>query len=91
MQSLKVTGMTCAAMTVAVRFYAVWVLFHSLFPTLPIYDVPLWQAILPGFSWTLLGLLVGLFWMVTYSTVAAVIFTSGYNFFARRNLYLRVS
>lgn len=86
MQTLNAKATTYALVVVAVAFYVICALFRPLFPTWPMYDVTMWQAIFPGFSWTTIGLLVGLIWTVVYTALAALIFTSVYNFFVRREL-----
>ncbi len=45
-----------------------------------------WQGLLPGFSWSATGFLIGLFWMVIYGFYVAVIFVPVYNYLQRREV-----
>lgn len=84
MQTLNIKVITYALTTLAAAAYAVCALFRPLFPTWAMYDVTLWQALFPGFSWTWSGVVVGLLWTVGYAVFAAVVFVTAYNFFAGR-------
>lgn len=84
MHTLDIKATTAALLVLSTVFYAVCALFQPLFSAWPMYDVTLWQALLPGFSWTPAGFLLGLFWVATYAVFAALIFGNTYNFVVRR-------
>lgn len=42
-----------------------------------------WEAWLPGYSWSLVGYLIGLLWTIIYGWYAALVFAPLYNFFHR--------
>lgn len=84
MQTLNIKATIYALVVLSAIFYALCALFRPLFPAWPMYDVSLWQALLPGFSWTPVGLLLGLLWIVAYAIFAALVFGSTYNFVVRR-------
>ena len=45
-----------------------------------------WQGLFPGFSWSAVGLLIGLVETVIYSFYAAVVFVPVYNYLHRREM-----
>lgn len=44
-----------------------------------------WEPLLPGFSWSWTGYLIGLAWSYAYGWYTALIFVPLYNFFHRRS------
>jgi len=44
-----------------------------------------WEPLLPGFSWSITGYLIGLVWVYFYGWYTAAIFTPLYNFFDRKS------
>ena len=51
-------------------------------PTLHMHQA--WEPLLPGFSWSLPGFLIGLVWAYFYGWYAAALFVPLYNFFNRK-------
>jgi hypothetical protein len=86
MQTLSIRATIYALTALAAIAYAVCALFRQFFATWPMYNVALWQAFFPGFSWTLGGVLIGLAWAVAYAGIAGWLFASIYNFFAKRQI-----
>jgi len=64
--------------------YLVCVIFRPIFPAWAMYTSDTWIAMFPGFSWTLVGVLIGLVESVAYGVLAAIIFVPIYNFFSAR-------
>ena len=64
--------------------YLLCVVFRPIFPNWSMYTTDIWLAVLPGFSWTLGGILLGLVESLLYGLLAAVIFVPVYNFFVNR-------
>lgn len=64
--------------------YLLCVIFRPVFPNWAMYTTPMWLAAFPGFSWTLVGILLGLVESLLYGLLAAVIFVPVYNFFVTR-------
>lgn len=63
--------------------YVLCVLFDLVFPGWAMYQV--WQGLIPGFGWSVVGLLVGLVETVVYGFFIAVIYVPVYNYLQRRN------
>ena len=94
--STQLAGTTCAArpyLTLDWRLvglalssflaitYVLCVIFGLLFPQHTMYE--LWAQLLPGFSWSLVGFLLGLLAAFAYGFYTALIFCPLYNAFAR--------
>ncbi|MCO6452634.1 MAG: hypothetical protein J5I90_17770 [Caldilineales bacterium] len=84
MKTLNIKATAFALTSVAVIAYALCAVFRPLFPEWPMYQGTLWQALFPGFSWTTVGILIGLLWTVAYAVFGAVVFASAYNIFLAR-------
>ncbi len=80
--NLKVVTWTLATFSAIV--YAQIAVFRPVFPDWALYDVRLWQAIFPGFSWSWGGVLLGLVESVLYGLSVAWYFVVLYNYFSRR-------
>jgi hypothetical protein len=78
--SIKTVGLALSALfTVS---YVLCVLFDLVFPGWAMYQV--WQGLLPGFSWSAVGFLIGLVETVLYGFYIAVIYVPVYNYLQRR-------
>lgn len=64
--------------------YLLCVIFQPIFPAWAMYTTDHWPAMFPGFSWTLIGVLIGLVESVLYGVLAAVILVPIHNFFSAR-------
>ncbi len=80
--NLKVMSATLSAS--AVTAYLLCVIFRPLFPDWAMYTSDLWATAFPGFSWSAVGILIGLVESALYGLLAAVIFVLFYNFFVAR-------
>jgi hypothetical protein len=80
--NLKVMAATLSASAAAI--YLLCVLFRPIFPNWAMYTSDFWAAAFPGFSWSVLGILIGLVESSLYGFLAALIFVPLYNFFAAR-------
>ena len=81
--SIRIVGLALSA--VAVVSYALCVLGGLIFPglTSPFH---VWLGLLPGFSWSFGGFLLGLVEAVLYSFWAALIFVPVYNYLQRNGV-----
>lgn len=68
----------------AVIVYAICVAIRPLFPSGAMNDPVMWAALLPGFSWTAGGLLLGLIEVALYGALGSALFVGLYTFFAPR-------
>lgn len=84
MQKFQLNVWTAALGTGAGIVYLLCVIFQPIFPAWAMYTSEHWPAMFPGFSWTLVGVLIGLVESVLYGVVAAVIFVPIYNYFLTR-------
>jgi hypothetical protein len=80
--NLKV--MAAALSSSAAVAYLLCVIFRPIFPNWAMYTSDLWAVAFPGFSWSVLGVLIGLVESGLYGLLAALIFVPLYNFFAAR-------
>lgn len=78
--SIKTVGLGLG--TLFVVSYVLCLLFDLVFPGWAMYQV--WQGLLPGFSWSAAGLLIGLVETVLYGFYIAVIYVPVYNYLQRR-------
>lgn len=80
--SIKVVGLSLSAI-LAVS-YILCLIWDQVLPGWAMYQV--WQGLLPGFSWSAAGLLIGLVETVIYGFYVAVIFVPVYNYLHRREV-----
>jgi len=80
--SIKTVGLSLSALFVVT--YVLCVIWDLVFPGWAMY--PVWQRLFPGFSWSAIGLLVGLVETVVYGFYAAVVFVPVYNYLHRREM-----
>lgn len=80
--SIKVVGLSLSAI-LAVS-YVLCLVWDQVFPGWAMYQI--WQGLLPGFSWSAVGLLIGLVETVIYGFYVAVIFVPVYNYLHRRKV-----
>ena len=85
--SIKTVGLSLSVLFAV--SYALCLLFDLIFPGWAMYQV--WQQLLPGFSWSAVGFLIGLVETVVYGFYIAVIFVPVYNYLRRRELAPRPS
>jgi hypothetical protein len=64
--------------------YLVCAVFQPVFPSWPMYAAGFWEAMFPGFSWTVPGVLLGLIEAVVYAAAGSALYVWIYNFFATR-------
>jgi hypothetical protein len=62
--------------------YVLCVIFDLIFPGWAMYQI--WQGLLPGFSWSAAGFLIGLVETVLYGFYVAVIYVPVYNYLRQR-------
>jgi len=62
--------------------YVLCVIWDTVFPGLAMY--PVWEKLLPGFSWSAIGLTVGFIEALAYGFYVAVIFVPLFNYLHRR-------
>ncbi len=65
--------------------YLICATFQLVLPTWAMYNLQLWSAIYPGFSWTLGGVILGLVETILYTLLVVAIFTPIYNTILRRS------
>lgn len=46
---------------------------------------PAWEPLLPGFTWSVTGYLIGLAWAYSYGWYTAAVFVPLFNFFNKRS------
>ncbi len=78
--SIKTVGLSLG--TLFAVSYVLCVIFDLVFPNWAMYQV--WQGLLPGFSWSAVGFVIGLAWTVIYGFYIAVIFVPVYNYLQQR-------
>ena len=84
MRTLNVKAVVIALTTVAAVSYIIYAAFQPLFSEWPMYGVTMWQALFPGFSWTLIGVSIGFAWLVSYAVFAGLLYGWTYNFLVTR-------
>lgn len=84
MKGLDVRVVVATTTTFAVLAYLVCVAFQPLFPEWPMYALARWQALFPGFSWTVSGVALGLVEIGAYAAGGSAAYTWLYNTFAAR-------
>lgn len=82
MKGLSIKTVGLALGTLFAVSYVLCVLFDLIFPGWAMYQV--WQGLLPGFSWSAVGFLIGLVETVLYGFYIAVIYVPVYNYLQRR-------
>ena len=84
MQKLQLNVWAATLAASAGIVYLLCVIFQPIFPAWAMYTSDHWPAMFPGFSWTLVGVIIGLVESIIYGAVAAVIFVPTYNYFSVR-------
>lgn len=84
MKGLSIITVGLSLGTLFAVSYVLCVLFDLIFPGWAMYQV--WQRLLPGFSWSVGGFLIGLVETVLYGFYIAVIFLPVYNYLHRREV-----
>lgn len=79
---IKTVGLSLSALLLVT--YTLCVLFDLLFPGWAMYQ--LWQRLFPGFSWSVVGFLIGLVEAALYGFYVAVIFVPVYNYLHHREV-----
>ena len=79
--SIKTVGLSLGVLFAV--SYVLCVLFDLVLPGWAMYQ--LWQGLLPGFSWSVVGLFIGLVETALYGFYIAVIYVPVYNYLQRRN------
>jgi hypothetical protein len=77
MDNLSFTRVGGALTVLGVITYAICVLWHALAPAA--FSTAFLQSALPGFDWTVAGVLIGLLLVVLYSVYSAAVYVSIYN------------
>ncbi len=80
--SIRTIGLSLSA--VIALTYVLCVIWDLVFPGWAMYRI--WQGLFPGFSWSILGFLIGLIETGLYSFYAATVFVFAYNGFHRREM-----
>jgi hypothetical protein len=83
MQRLDVKVVEATTTTFAMLAYLVCVAFQPIFPDWPMYALPRWQALFPAFTWTIIGVVLGLFEIAAYAAVGSVAYAWLYNVFTQ--------
>ena len=78
MRSLRIKTVGLSLSAVLAVTYTLCVLWDALFPGWAMYQ--LWQRVFPGFSWSIVGFLIGLVETVVYGFYIAAIFVPVYNY-----------
>ena len=78
--SIKVVGVSLSVLFAV--SYVLCVIWDLVFPGWAMYQV--WQGLLPGFSWSPIGFLIGLVETVIYGFYVALVFVPFYNYLHRR-------
>lgn len=86
MSKLNLRVMAASLASSAGIAYLLCVVIRPIFPNWAMYTSDWWAAAFPGFSWTFLGILIGLVESALYGILAAAIFVPIYNFFSARLL-----
>ena len=81
MDNLSFIRVGGALTVLGVLTYVICVLWHALVPAA--FSTAFLQSALPGFNWTVGGVLIGLLLVVIYSVYTAAVFVSVYNLLGR--------
>ncbi|MGD9527751.1 MAG: hypothetical protein AB7V44_13280 [Pseudonocardia sp.] len=81
MENLSFTRVAGSLTVLGVLSYAICVAWHALVPSA--FSGEFLQSALPGFDWTLGGVLIGLVLVIVYSLYAAAVYVSAYNLLGR--------
>lgn len=87
MKALNLKAVALTLGTSAAIIYVVHILWWLFVPGAQgweMFNLKVWQAILPGFSWTASGILLGLVESVAYGFLIALLVVPLYNYFNRR-------
>jgi len=79
--NLSYTRVGGSLTVLGVLSYVICVVWHALVPSA--FSGAFLQSALPGFDWTLGGVLIGLVLVIVYSVYAAAVYVSIYNFLGR--------
>jgi hypothetical protein len=84
MQRLDIKVIVATTTSFAMLAYLVCAAFQPIFPDWPMYALARWQALLPGFTWTINGVVLGLIEIGAYAAVGSVAYAWLYNTFTDR-------
>ena len=84
MRPLNLKLVVTATTVFAVMLYLICTSSQPLFPDWAMHGLLRWQGTVPGFSWTLGGVLLGLVELVVFIALASAAYVGIYNFFAVR-------
>ncbi len=79
---IKTVGLSLSVLFAVTYVFCVF--WDLVLPGWAMYEV--WQRLFPGFSWSAVGLLIGLVETVFYGFYVAVIFVPVYNYLHRREM-----
>ena len=82
MDNLSFTRVGGALTVLGVLTYVICVVWHALVPAA--FSTVFLQSALPGFDWTVGGVLIGLLLVVIYSLYAAAVYVGVYNLLGRQ-------
>lgn len=82
LSSIKQVGLSLSVLFAV--SYVLCVIWDLVFPGWAMYTV--WQGLLPGFSWTIGGFLIGLAETIVYGFYVALVFVPVYTYLYRRDL-----
>jgi hypothetical protein len=63
----------------AAVLYIVCAAFRPIFPDWPMYELDRWVALFPGFTWTTLGVLIGLIEATLYGALGSALYVGLFN------------
>ncbi len=84
MQRLRIRSVGLSLGVLLAVSYVLCLAWDLLFPGWAMY--PAWQRLLPGFSWSASGLLIGLAETLLYGYYVALIFVPIYNYLHRQEM-----
>lgn len=90
MRPLYVRLVTTTTTVFAVLAYLACVVFQPIFPNLAMYTSPMWATSFPGFSWTIIGVLIGLVEIALYAAIGSAVYAWLYNFFGGRFRHAKI-
>jgi hypothetical protein len=84
MRRLNILLVSSTTTAFAVILYLVCVAFRLVFPGWAMYELDRWVAIFPGFSWSILGVTIGLIEIAAAAALGSALYAWLYNALARR-------
>lgn len=84
MKGLNLRVVVATTTVFVALLYLVCAVFQPVFPSWPMYACPVWEALFPGFSWTLPGVVLGLIEAALYGAAGSALYVGIYNVFATR-------